>query len=529
MGKASKAGALSARASGVRLAIAVMVAAALCGACSASPGGGTGKAGRELVWGKPAEVTELDPTIAGGAESLDILYLVYEGLVGLDDDLKPVPALADSWQRPSPTTYVFHLRKGARFSNGREVTVDDVTGSLKRLIDPKRAAYWTVQLGIKDVEPSGDAQIKITLLRPKTSFLAALAGSPAAVLPMRELNAKSFDPDKQLLGTGPYKVVAHSQNESWTLQRNPYYWNAGSLKNDTVMVRIMPDNAARAAALRDGGIDVTTFENPDSLLLLKGQANVRTAVEPTTDYYRLDVNAKSSIFRDDRLRQALALSIDRDRIRSVALAGVGRPTAAVSVAFGDVCDPAAVPFARPDVARARQLVTAAGATGETVRILAPSSIGMASPIAQVLQRNLQAAGLKVSIQAIDNGELNARAYTGKKADFDVIVTWYAGLAEASMVLPWWNPDLAHFNKPYLKADPGLDKAIDAGLTTPPGQKRTTAMREACARIAQDANVIPLLSKDAIVAYRADRVSPVLPHKEAYAAPLRRLGLFEPKR
>src|SRR5262249_41773914 len=156
------------------------------------------------------------------------------------------------------------------------------------------------------------------------------------------------------------------QNESWTFARNPYYWRAGLPKADKVLVRIMPDEAARTAGLRDGSIDVTTFDSPDSVRLLRGQAAVKTVVQRTTDYYRLDVNARSSIFSDDRLRQALSLSIDRTKIGNTALAGVGRPTAAASVSFPGACDPAAVPYGTPNVQQARALVQAAGATGKEV-------------------------------------------------------------------------------------------------------------------------------------------------------------------
>jgi peptide/nickel transport system substrate-binding protein len=507
-------------------AISMVTTAALCAACGVSSPAAT--ASRQLVWGKPAEPGALDPVMAGGAPELELLPLVYENLVGLDGNLKPVPQLADSWKQVSPTTYLFHLRHGVRFSNGRKMTADDVVGSLNRLDDPKRAAFWAGQLGIKDVTRVGADQVKIRLVRPNASFLGALAEVSAAVLPMRELNAGTFNPAKQLLGTGPFKVVAHSQNESWTLQRNPYYWRAGVPKIDKVTIRIMPDDAARVAALRDGSIDVTTFDNPDSLRLLKGVPNVKTVTVPTTDYYRLDVNAKSSIFRDYRLREALALSIDRNRLKKAALAGVGRPTAAVPVAFAGICDPTAVPFARPDIARAKQLVAAAGATGKTVEIIVPAAFPMASNIAQVLQQSLAATGLKVHITSLEAGELLKRAYSGSRADFDVVVNWYAGLADPAMVLRWWNPDLAVFDKPYVRSDPSLNKLIDASLFTAPGAGRHQSMRETCARIARDANVIPLLSKDAIVAYRSDRVKALLPGIEGYADPLLRLAEFTMK-
>jgi peptide/nickel transport system substrate-binding protein len=512
----------------LRVAVALITVVAASVSCGGSPGtsgpGRSAKAGGQLVWGKQADTDQLDPATAGTGFAWEIFQLTYERLVTLDEGLKPVPELAESWEQTSPTTYVFTLRKGVKFSNGREMTADDVVGSMNRLRDPKLAASWVSQLPVRSVEATGDDQVTFTLSAPRTSFVPALAGSAAAILPMRELKAGTFDPKKELLGTGPFAVATHVQNESWTFVRNPHYWRPGIPKVEKLTARIMPEESARAAALRDGSIDVTTFETPDSTRLLKAQANVKTVVQATTDFYRLDVNAKSSILRDERLRQAVSLSIDRTKIRDVALGGVGRPTAAVPVPFG-VCDPTAMPFAAADVQKARELVEAAGGTGKTLEILTAPLIPMSSAMAQVLQQNLQAAGFTVRIVPVEVGQLIKRAYGGKKAEFDLVVSWSAGFADPAMVLSWWNPANAPFSGGYLNTDPELNKLIDAGFSTPAGPERTQKLRDSCARIAQNANVIPLLSKDAIVAYRSDKVSAAIPPVEGYAVPLRRIAEF----
>lgn len=508
----------------VTLAVAVG-----CVACGPSSHGasGAGRGERQLVWGKPAEADLLDPTLAGSGAASELLNLTYERLVDLDDNLKIVPRLAESWRQTSPTTYEFTLREGVKFANGRPMTADDVTGTFERVMDPKVGSLWASQLGIRGVTSSGDSQVTFTLAHPRTSFLAALAASRAAILPMKELRAGTFDPKKQLLGTGPFKVVAHTQGVSWVLQRNPYYWQPGLPKIDKLTVRIIPDDAARTAALRGGDIDVTTYENPDSIRLLKGQAGIATTVQSTTDFYRLDVNARSSIFRDERLRQAVALSIDRDAIRRLVLAGAGRPTAAVSPVFAGVCDPATVPFARPDVQRARQLVQAAGATGKSVEIMTIAQVPMAAPIAQLIQRNLQSVGLKARIAQLDTGEVTKRGYTGKTADFDLSLGWLFGYADPGMVVTWWNPALAAFTKAWMVSDGRMNTLIDQS-TSATGADRTRILHDICGRVAQNANMIPIVSKDAIVAYRSDKIAPIIPAVEGYGVPLRHIAEFRLK-
>lgn len=510
----------------VAVAMAFSVAMTMVAACGGSTRqGGVPKAGGRLVWGKANEVDQLDPAVSGSARAWDVYHLVYEGLVGVDEKLRPVPELAESWRQTSPTTYVFNLRKNAKFSNGRAMTPDDVIGSLERIMDKKTASLWAGQLGIKSVTAGGDAQVTVELQKPRASFLAALAGSPPKILPIKEMKAGTFDPKKTLLGTGPFKVTAHAQDESWTFARNPYYWRPGVPKVEKLVARIMPDDSARMAALRDGQIDVTTFQTPDSARLLRGQPNVKTVDVSSTDYYRLDVNAVSSVFRDDRVRQALSLAIDRNKIRSAALSGTGRPTAAVAASFEGACDPATMPFATPDLGRAEALVKAAGATGKTVDIVPLASIGMSTEIAQVLQQGLQAIGLKARVSQLDLGQLTKRAYSGDRSDFDLIISGYAGYADPAMVLPWWNPEISVFNKSFLKPDTELNKLIDTSLSTPPGPRRAQALRGACGRIAQDANVIPLVTYGPVVAYRSDKIAPIIPRVEGYELPLRHISEF----
>jgi peptide/nickel transport system substrate-binding protein len=482
-----------------------------------------GHDGGTLVWAKPAEVASTDPSTDGAGVSWEIFNEVYDTLVTLDGANKVVPALATSWTQPSPTEYLFDIRQGVKFSNGRVMTVADVVGSLHRVMSPKLASFWAPKLGIASVTAVGDHQVKIKLAKPLGSFLAALAGIQSAILPMKEIDSGTFDPKKGMLGTGPYQVKDHFQDQSWTLVRNPHYWGRPA-RAATVVVKIMKDDSARIAALRSGGADVTTFMSPDAVTLLKGQANVRAVVQETNNYYRIDVNAKTSVFKDRRLRQALALSVDRSKITSVALAGVGRPSAAIAPGF-KACDPGAVPFARPDAAQAKTLVSAAGAQGKTVTILVAPTYPTYAPIAQVIQQGLEATGLKVKIEQVDMGVLVKRAFSGKSADFDLAIGGYGNFADPTMILSNWNPALATFSAGYYVDDPGLDTMLDRAIRSAPGNGRGPLLQQICGRIAQNANVIPLVTTPSIVAYRSDRIQARVNQTEAYSIPLRDLAAY----
>lgn len=529
------------------LAVAASVVGLAIGGCGggAAPSDGSGSQGTAgtpasgaaatapktssgtLTVGQPNEVTNLDPDRdEGTAVNWQLWQTVYNTLVTTGDDLSVQPSLATSWKERSPTRYVFDIRRGVRFSNGRAMTVDDVIGSLQRTVSPKHVNTWQGQLGqIRSISASGPWQVTIRLKKPNAALLPALANPIASVLPMKELNAGTFDPTKETLGTGPFKVVAHSQNESWTFAANPYYWQPGIPKMSKFVEKIIPDDSARIAALRNGTVDVAYFDNPDTAALLKGAPNVKTATLNTTDYYRVDVsNRPGALFNDPRLRRALQLVVDRQQINAQALAGAAQPSAAIAPAF-KVCNPTRMPFSKPDMEQAKQLVSEAGATGKPVEIVANTGFSTFSPIAQVIQRNLNSIGLKAKVVTMDTGNWLAKSLTPGK--FDLSMSYFIGYSDPAMVLLWWNPALAGgWNKAWLPPDRSLNDLITKVQTTDPGPQRSAAIQEACNRIAQNGQIIPLATKNAFLAYRSDLVKPKIQRVEAYGLPWRNVALYE---
>ena len=162
---------------------------------------------KTITWGKSIEMTMIDPHSALVGSAWQLQYLVYETLIQMGDNFEPLPGLAESWEVPSPTNYVFRLREGVKFSNGRLMTSDDVAGSISRVIDPSFGSWWAFQLGsVKSIKATDARTVTIELNEPFTPLLASLAASMTAILPMEELKAGTFDPSKELLGTGPFMV-----------------------------------------------------------------------------------------------------------------------------------------------------------------------------------------------------------------------------------------------------------------------------------------------------------------------------------
>ncbi|MGN9785400.1 ABC transporter substrate-binding protein [Nonomuraea sp. ZG12] len=463
--------------------------------------------------------TGLDPQLADVATSWQLMSLVYETLVTVGPDFSPRPMLAESWETPDPTTYVFKLRQGVKFSNGRELTADDVVGSLKRLLAAE--SVWKGQLGPVDkVTKVDDATVKVTLTKAYTPFLAALANVPAAILPMKEIDDKSLDISKEMLGTGPFKVEAHRQDVSWNFVKNGHYWDSGKPAADSLTVTIAPEEAARVAAVQNGSVGLAALGNVDSAAMLSGAADVKVASQATTDFYYLMLNSLNPKFADPRVRQAVNMALDREQIAAVALGGQGKPTGVTPAGLPGSCDPATLPSATGDgAAKAKELLAQAGVQNLsfTLTIYATAP---APAVAQVIQQNLQQAGVTVNIEQMDEASWSGKVYGETPAKFDAALSWFAGYADPGMVTTWWNPEVAGFSKGFMRPDKELNELIATASETPAGAERTRALAEVCAKVDTDAQMIPLVTRPVALAYRADLVSPGLYATEGYGNLLR---------
>jgi peptide/nickel transport system substrate-binding protein len=489
---------------------ALIVAVAIAGIATLT--NGAARASGIVTWGKPTEVISFDPHFSGDGTSWTVFYLIYDQLLSTDDNYQPAPGLAESWDEISPTSYRFHLRKNAAFSNGRAVTAADVVGSFQRLTHPETGGAWGSQLGqITDIVAEDDYTVRFDLAKPNGAFLNILSVSTTSILPMKELNEGTFDPTKDLLGSGPFAVKEHVQDQYWTLVRNPHYWGEGRPVADELIIRILPDDSARMAALRDGQVDFATFDNPDTPRLLSNVPSVTVQVQNTPNYFRLDVSAREadSPFTDPRLRQAMHYALDRERIAEIVFGGQATVEYPVPSGLGlDVCRNS--PFYTMPRAerldRARALLKEAGKEGAEVGIIGSSTLMIYPLIAQVIQSSLNEAGFKAEVEKIPAADWYARVFVAE-TDFDLAVSWYAGYSDPAMVLYWWTPDgAAGWADGYTLFDDELNAAIAEVRESPKGPERLAAMDRACTLINENSNVLALVGKPDYIAYRNDLVN-----------------------
>jgi len=509
----------------MRRVLALVILMLMASACSlhgaASSGGKSGNL--TLVWGKETDPAGINPLKAGDVHAWEIFSLVYEPLTRPNKDLTVGPGLAQSWKQTSDTAWRFQLRSGVKFSNGRPLTSDDIVGTWE--------AYQKVGL-LDHLFPNVDTITAVDPLRFDVKLKAPMPDLPNRleifwVLPGKEWRAGSFNPDKDLLGTGPFVSGPHVKGVSWTFTANRYYWQKGLPKAKSLQVRFISDDASRLAAVRTGQADYAITANPDVRRILAGDPRVKVQVQQTTDLYYLQLNplwAKSKL-RDTRVRQAIALAIDRKQIVDTALGGTGQITAVTPRALPDACDPAGVLGATGrDVAKAKSLLKDAGVSNLSFRItVAPAFGALRGPqIAQVIQQNLADIGVHMNISVMDGGAWLKEVGNGT---FDATLNWLTGNGTASHIIGYLDPVSLPLFAKGVSHDSTVIGQIRKAISTPEGPGRKEAFAKACASVNNLAYFIPLVTKPTVIVYRADRVSPVFVPTEPAQMTFRDLAQF----
>jgi peptide/nickel transport system substrate-binding protein len=346
----------------------------------------------ELKVALPAKLTILDPH---GAQSVDevthtTMQHVFDTLVSRDPASgNLLPRLATAWQTPDPTTWVFTLRKDAKFHDGTNVTSADVKASLERVITLKgpQAPLWAA---VDTVETPDESTVQIKTKTPVGTLLANAV--LVEIAPAAKVNTDGFF--SKPIGSGPFKVVSWTPDADLRLEANPDYWG-GPPGVKTLIFRHIPEVAASVTALETGEIDFAWRLPPDQLPALRRNADLKIEESPSYTYYFVWLNSSRDPFTDKRVRQAMAYALDVDTMVKDLLPGIGkRATAPIAEnVFGHAPQ---TPYAY-DPARAKQLLAEAGHPDgfETSVIWNPGSGPQDRELIQAMISYWNAVGVRV--------------------------------------------------------------------------------------------------------------------------------------
>lgn len=354
-----------------------------------------------LIIGKAEEAVGWDPAMVTAASSFELIAAVYETLLIFDDEGEPMGILAESWEQPDETTYVFTLREGVTFHNGQPLTAEDVKFTFERIMDAESGSPWTSQFEpVESVEATDERTVTFTMKESYGPFLATLSSNYAAILP----NAPDTDFQNEMIGTGAFMMESYTQDTETVLAAFPDYWRDDQPKLASIQYRILPDESARVAAIRTGEIHLTSLVDPVSIDTVRASEDVAVIEHDTTDYYLLGLNCAEAPFDDVRVRQALSMAIDREAIIDSVFFGAGQVSGPIVPTLGDWANPVEdLPNYSVDHDAARALLEDAGASDLTFSITVGADRTEFVNIALVIQDQLRDIGVTVELDQVEWG------------------------------------------------------------------------------------------------------------------------------
>ena len=260
----------------------------------------------------------LDPRLGGDESSRRVHQLLFNGLVRFDEHGDPRGDLAASWENPDPLLYVFHLRPGVRFQDGRPLTSDDVRYTIESILGDEVPSFQKGDLAvIRSVETPDPLTVRFRLRKPFAPFVSTLG---LGILP----RGSGADAGSRPVGTGPFRLLRYRKDRDLEFEPSEGYF-AGAPRIRRLRLKIVPEATSRQQELLKGSVDLVVNDlTPDQVEALRKEPGLRIVSSPSNSYHYLGFNLEDPILRDVRVRQAVALAIDRGRLVSVLLKGLAR-------------------------------------------------------------------------------------------------------------------------------------------------------------------------------------------------------------
>lgn len=413
---------------------------------------------------------------------------VVEGLVEYDENYKPVPALAESWEAsPDGLTITFRLRRDVKWHDGRPFTSADVQYTVLEVIKKVNPRAGTAYKAVQAVDTPDAHTAVFRLSEPSPAIWAVLSSTEAAILPRHLYEGKSpltNEWNNKLIGTGPFVFKEWQRGDYILLERNPDYWR-GRPHLNRVRIKTITDPGARAAALEAGEVHYSPFSSvaPSEVSRLKQLPGLRIETGGYGIFvpqFFFDFNLDRPQFQDKRVRAAFAHAIDRQALADKVWFGLAKlatgpiPSAQAANYTSETTQ---YPF---DPKKAEQLLDEAGlprkADGVRLRITHHTMPygDVFKRVGEFLKESLKQVGVEVQLVNLDLAQFH-RTIFGER-DFDTFSTYYAAGADPQfgVLRRYWTKTIAK-GVPWSNgtgySNPDLDKIIEASFTENDSAKR----------------------------------------------------------
>jgi len=411
----------------------------------------------------------LNPLLARVNPEYLVAELLYSGLTRLRPDMTAEPDLAESWSSNAELTeWTFHLRDGVAFHDGTPCTAKDVAATFTAILDPKTASAARTNIGpVAEVRAVDDRTAVFHLRGAFADLPVALAYTNAKIIPAALALGDMTPLARSANGTGPFKLVSYEPERLIVVARNAAFYDRARPYVDRVEVVVYPDPTAEASALISGDTDLMASAQPSEFARLSSAASVKALRVPSGQFLNVNMACDMKPFDDARVRQALALTVDREAMVGFVAEGYGTPgnDTPLSPAYHFYKD---MPLKPRDIAGAKRLLAEAGyPNGLDVTLVASDTPGTRTQLGVAMREMAKDAGFRIQVQTMPHATYLDQVW--KKGNFYVGFYNMQATADAIFSLLYTSnaawPETRWKNKDF-------DQAIEqARLTTDEARRR----------------------------------------------------------
>jgi len=465
---------------------------------------------RILVYAKAADPRGLDPAYVEDAESGKIIVNVYENLVKYkpgSTDLQP--CLATSWTQSSDgTVWTFKLRKGVTFHDGTPFNAEAVKFSVERQLPPNATddmpyASFTFE-PVKKVEAIDPYTVRFTLNKPYAPFLANLAMALAAPI-VSPAAVKKYGADFNFhpVGTGPFKFERWDRDQQIVLVKNAKYWGKKALV-DKVIYKTTKESSVRASELMTGAVDIIDGVDPNDVKKLES-SGLKVIKNPGMNINYLSFFCHRKPFNDPRVRRAISMAIDRDKIVKYLYQGYSQTANGPLPSFIPGYDPSLKPVAyNPE--QAKKLLAEAGAPNLSFTFLTYSVARSYNPVngqklAEAIQADLLKIGVRTNIKVYPWSEYKDAVFKAEEGDA-CFYGWIGDNGDADNFLSLFDSGQIDSSLNSSKySNPKVDQLLKKGTLTLDPKARVKIYQDLQKILVQDAPWVFISHSLDMAAYR----------------------------
>ncbi|MBS4206508.1 glutathione ABC transporter substrate-binding protein [Bacillus sp. FJAT-50079] len=459
---------------------------------------GEAKEGGDLILDVLSDASSLDAHGSNDVVSSNIHANIYESLVKRNDNNEIEPSLAESWEQIDDLTWEFKLRENVTFHDGEKFNAEAVKANLDRIRDPKVASprFFLFEM-ITDVEVVDEYTVRIKTEYPFAPLLAHLSHNGGGMMSPKTIAAdyEGMENDKEPgavisenpAGTGYFKFDSWDAGSQIKLVKNEDYWDTPAIV-DSVTFKVVPESATRIADLETGYAHIADPVEPNEVKRVNDSGNATVNQKPSSSLSYIGFNTEKEPFNDVRVRQAIAMLVDKNEIIEGVYEGFGIPAVGPLAPgiFGFNKD---VPVVEHNVEKAKELLKEAGYENGFKTSIWTNDNQQRMDTAILVQQRLKEANIDVEVEVMEFGAYLEKSAAGEHDMY--ILGWSnpTGDADYGLYALFHSSQKGNPGNRSFYENPEVDKLLDEGRREADPEKRFEMYNKVQEYLVEDAPMV----------------------------------------